>query len=160
MLSRRDSSPWRPAKLSIRARTLAVSAANQHHVERLQGSELEALARLAARLGEDGIELRGCFNCLRYAPPEAAGGPSRGGCRLASRLGPPALPLEFGCGEHLRAPGWPDDLHLLARSRAQLHALDGQPSRLAAFEGALLGSSAASPTSVRISPSRWTASSV
>lgn len=148
----RSGAGWNPAELRRdrdAVRTHAGSAVFEAKVvTHANGQEdfaatLRAIAAIAAA---GGVELRGCFNCLRFAfsgaSYEMTGGRS-GYCRLTRRFrsADGEVAVDFACGEH-HAAGEAQDISAAAR---ELDAREPRPSRLAAFEGAMLGLGAGDP---------------
>jgi ADP-ribosylglycohydrolase len=91
----------------------------------------------------DGIELKGCVNCIRFRfsgmSYQMSGG-RRGYCSLVGFRDPRGLvEIDFVCGEQTPVPGWPDDLAAAQEARIELAEREPRPSRLNAFEGCILG---------------------
>jgi ADP-ribosylglycohydrolase len=101
------------------------------------------VAQLAHMAQADGIELKGCVNCIRFRfsgmSYQMSGG-RRGYCSLVGFRNPGGtVEIDFVSGEHTPVPGWPDDLGLAQEARIELSNREPRPSRLNAFEGCILG---------------------
>jgi ADP-ribosylglycohydrolase len=108
-----------------------------------EADRYRTLATLAARLAGDGVDLRGCASCLRLrfsGMSDQFSSSETGYCCLVgfrNRRG--LVRIEHGCGEHEPAPGWPGDLDAACGARLRAFERDRAPSRLNAFEGAIVG---------------------
>jgi len=104
----------------------------------------EEVLPLAAELEARGIRLAGCLSCVQFRfsgmSRDMSGG-AAGYCGLVgwrSRRG--VVAIDHGCGEHEPALGWPgDDARAFEARQARTVHQKNAPSRLAAFEGAMLG---------------------
>jgi ADP-ribosylglycohydrolase len=127
-------------KLTIGRRQYFFPFVTYPNGERDAYATLAACARAAAA---DGIDLLGCASCVRFRfsgmSQQFSGGEARY-CALAGfRSTRGIVSIDHGCGEFIKADGWPGDLDAAYRSRMNVADSEPRPSRLNAFEGAIVG---------------------
>lgn len=104
----------------------------------------DAVLPLAVELEARGVRLAGCLSCVQFRfsgmSRDMSGG-AAGYCGLVGwRARRGVVSIDHGCGEHEPAPGWPgDDRAAFEAREARTVSQKNAPSRLAAFEGAMLG---------------------
>jgi ADP-ribosylglycohydrolase len=149
MMYRERNLQWLPATLECTAAEVRVRCGDLIHSAPLvtfpngESDPYATIAQVARQLLRDGVELKGCASCGRFrfsGMSQQMSGGFAGYCGLVgfrNRRG--VVPVSYGCGEHLAAAGWPDDLEKLQAERLALADREPAASRLPAFEGAMLG---------------------
>lgn len=149
MIYRVRNSQWRPAILECTSAEVRVRCGDLTHSAPLvtfpngESDSYITIAQIAQQLLLEGVELKGCASCARFrfsGMSQQMSGGFAGYCGLVgfrNRRG--IVPVSYGCGEHLPSDRWPDDLEKLHAERIALSDREPAPSRLPAFEGAILG---------------------
>jgi ADP-ribosylglycohydrolase len=149
MMYRVRNSQWHPATLECTPAEVRLRCGDRAYCSPLvtfsngESDPYLTIAQLAQQLGQKGVELKGCVSCARFrfsGMSQQMSGGFVGYCGLVgfrNRRG--VVPVSYGCGEHLPCAGWPDDLEKLHAERLALSDREPVPSRLPAFEGAILG---------------------
>ena len=102
-----------------------------------------ALVDLSKQMEKDGLEVQGCVSCRRFRfsgmSYDCTGGwvGYCGQIRVEDQAG--MVRIDDGCGEHELIPVWASDRGAAQAERVALWDKDSSPSRIAAFEGAMVG---------------------
>jgi ADP-ribosylglycohydrolase len=103
----------------------------------------EALRDIADQLQAEGIRIQGCGNCVYFRHSGLSQQFSAGliaYCGLAGlRYPDTTVRIDHGCGEFSPVEGWPHDPDVIDRHRRRVGDADPRPSRVNAFQGAILG---------------------
>jgi len=102
-----------------------------------------AIVDLFKQMEKDGLEVQGCVNCRRFRFSGMSfdySGGWIGYCGL-TRVEDHVqmVRINDGCGEHELAPVWASDRGTAQSERVALWNEDPSPSRIGAFEGAMVG---------------------
>jgi ADP-ribosylglycohydrolase len=133
-----------PVELDFRAGKYLLRISNREWYSGLEGVYApEAVRDIGRQLEAQDISIQGCGNCVYFHHSGLSQQFSNGAvayCGLAGFRRPDAtVRIDHGCGEFSLVEGWPNDPAAIHEHRMRVVAAAPRPSRINAFQGAMVG---------------------